>query len=143
MNKEKYFGSADWVEFSENPVSVLARKDFDAKNIEKAKLSVIGLGFFEGYINGKLISEDRFLPLNTDFHKRELIRKNGVWKEETAHRIYVTEYDVTPLISDGKNSLSYMLGNGWYACTHQERFGDKKLIFSTNSDLAASISTIY
>ncbi|MBR3767839.1 MAG: alpha-L-rhamnosidase N-terminal domain-containing protein [Clostridia bacterium] len=130
MNKEKYFGSADWVEFSENPVSVLARKDFDAKNIEKAKLSVIGLGFFEGYINGKLISEDRFLPLNTDFHKRELIRKNGVWKEETAHRIYVTEYDVTPLISDGKNSLCFMLGNGWYACTHQERFGDKKLIFS-------------
>ncbi|MBR3596591.1 MAG: family 78 glycoside hydrolase catalytic domain [Clostridia bacterium] len=130
MTKEKYFGSAFWVEFPGEPVSVLARKDFSAENVVNARLSVIGLGFFEGYINGRLISEDRFLPLNTDFHKRELKRKNGFWEEETAHRIYVTEYDVTSFINEGKNSLCFMLGNGWYSDTHQEKFGDKKLIFS-------------
>ncbi len=129
MDREKYFSSACWVEFPENPVSVLARKDFEAENTVSAKISVIGLGFFEGYINGKIISEDRFLPLDTDFHKRELKRKNGLWEEETAHRIYVSQYDVTSFIKDGKNSLCFMLGNGWYACTHQEKFGDKKLIF--------------
>lgn len=129
MTKEKYFSSALWVEFPENPVSVLARKDFDSLKTVSAKLSVIGLGFFECCINGKLISEDRFLPLNTDFHKRELRRKNGFWEEETAHRIYVTEYDVTSFINEGKNSLCFMLGNGWYADTHQEKFGNKKLIF--------------
>ncbi len=130
MDREKYFGTASWVEFPENPVSVLARKDFTAENVKKAEISVIGLGFFEGYINAKPISEDKFLPLNTDFHKRELQRKNGLWGEVTAHRIYVSRYDVTSLIKDGKNSLCFMLGNGWYACTHQEKFGDKKLIFS-------------
>lgn len=130
MTKEKYFGSALWLEFDNDAVSVLARKDFIAKNIKKAELSVIGLGFFEGYINGKLISEDRFLPLNTDFHKRQLMRKNGPFKEETAHRIYVCQYNVTELIKEGKNSLCFMIGNGWYACTHQEKFGSKKLIFS-------------
>ena len=130
MTKEKYFGSADWVEFPENPVSVLARKEFKSRDTVSAQLSVIGLGFFEGYLNGERISSDRFLPLNTDFHKRELIRKNGLWEEETAHRIYVTRYDVTQLIKEGMNSLCFMLGNGWYACTHQERFGNKKLIFS-------------
>ena len=129
MVREKYFGSALWVDFPQDPVSVLARKDFDAENTVSAELSVIGLGFFECYINGKIISQDRFLPLNTDFHKRVLKRKNGLWNEETSHRIYVSRYDVTSFIKDGKNSLCFMLGNGWCADTHQEKFGDKKLIF--------------
>lgn len=130
MTKERYFGSASWVSFENEPVSVLARKDFSASDFVKAELFVIGLGFFEGYINGKIISEDKFLPLNTDFHKRELMRKNGPFSEETAHRIYVSRYDVTSLVHTGKNCLCFMLGNGWYACTHQEKFGNKKLIFS-------------
>lgn len=129
MNKEKYFGDASWITFPENPVSVLARKDFDAENVIHAEICVIGLGFFEGYINGSLISDDKFLPLDTDFHKRALMRKHGPWQEETAHRIYVTRYDVTSFIKNGRNSICFMLGNGWYACTRQERFGDKKLIF--------------
>lgn len=129
MNREKYFKAASWIEFPTDPVSVLARKDFVSDNTVSARLAVIGLGFFEGYINGKIISEDKFLPLNTDFHKRELVRKNGMWEEETAHRVYVTEYDVTELINEGINSLCFMLGNGWYSDTHQEKFGSKKLIF--------------
>ena len=115
MTKEKYFGSASWVTFPESFASVLARKDFKAKNIVKAELSVIGLGFFEGYINGRLISEDRFLPLNTEFHKRTLTRAYGIWPEELAYRIYVTQYDVTGLIKSGKNCICFMLGDGWYS----------------------------
>ena len=137
MTKEKFFGSASWVEFNENFVSVLARKDFVARNTQKAELSVIGLGFFEGYLNGKLISEDRFLPLNTEFHKRTLMREYGVWPEELAYRIYVTQYDVTSFISEGRNCICFMLGNGWYSSCHHENFGTKKLIFSltlTDSD---------
>ncbi len=130
MTKEKYFGSASWVEFPESFASVLARKDFKARNVVKAELSVIGLGFFEGYINGALISEDRFLPLNTEFHKRTLMRDYGVWPEELAYRIYVTRYDVTALINEGRNCICFMLGDGWYSGCHHERFGNKKLIFS-------------
>ncbi len=129
MTKEKYFGAASWVEFNENYVSVLTRKNFSAENTVKAELSVIGLGFFEGYINGKIISEDKFLPLNTEFHKRTLMRSYGVWPEEPAYRIYVTQYDVTPFINEGANCICFMLGNGWYACDHHEKFGTKKLIF--------------
>ena len=137
MTKEKYFGSASWVTFPESFVSVLARKDFKARNIVKAELAVIGLGFFEGYINGKLISEDKFLPLNTEFHKRTLMREYGVWPEELAYRIYVTQYDVTALIKEGRNCICFMIGNGWYSSCHHENFGSKKLIFSvvlTDSD---------
>lgn len=137
MNKEKYFGSACWVEFPEGFASVLARKDFRADDVVSAELFVIGLGFFEGYINGKLISEDRFLPLNTEFHKRTLMREYGVWPEEPAYRIYVTRYDVTKLINRGRNCICFMLGDGWYSGCHHEKFGNKKLIFSivlTDSD---------
>lgn len=143
MTKEKYFGSASWVTFPEGFVSVLTRKDFKAKNVVKAELSVIGLGFFEGYINGKLISEDRFLPLNTEFHKRTLKREYGIWPEELAYRIYVTQYDVTGLIKDGKNCICFMLGNGWYASSHHEKFGNKKLIFSlTLTDSKGNVANI-
>ncbi len=130
MSKEKYFGQAAWVTFPESFASVLARKDFRARNVVKAELSVIGLGFFEGYINGKLISGDRFLPLNTEFHKRTLMREYGVWPEELSYRIYVTQYDVTELVSEGRNCICFMLGDGWYSGCHHEKFGSKKLIFS-------------
>ena len=143
MTKEKYFGSASWVTFPESFASVLARKDFKAKNIVKAELSVIGLGFFEGYINGKLISEDRFLPLNTEFHKRTLTRAYGIWPEELAYRIYVTQYDVTGLIKSGKNCICFMLGDGWYSSCHHENFGTKKLIFSlTLTDSKGCVTSI-
>ena len=143
MTKEKYFGSASWVTFPESFASVLARKDFKAKNIVKAELSVIGLGFFEGYINGKLISEDRFLPLNTEFHKRTLIRAYGIWPEELAYRIYVTQYDVTGLIKSGKNCICFMLGDGWYSSCHHENFGSKKLIFAlTLTDSKGCVTSI-
>lgn len=143
MTKEKYFGSASWVTFPESYASVLARKDFKAKNIVKAELSVIGLGFFEGYINGKLISEDRFLPLNTEFHKRTLSRAYGIWPEELAYRIYVTQYDVTGFIKAGRNCICFMLGDGWYSSCHHENFGSKKLIFSlTLTDSKGCVTNI-
>ena len=143
MTKEKYFGSASWVTFPESFASVLARKDFKAKNIVKAELSVIGLGFFEGYINGRLISEDRFLPLNTEFHKRTLTRAYGIWPEELAYRIYVTQYDVTGLIKSGKNCICFMLGDGWYSSCHHENFGSKKLIFAlTLTDSKGCVTSI-
>ncbi len=143
MTKEKYFGSASWVTFPESYASVLARKDFKAKNIVKAELAVIGLGFFEGYINGKLISEDRFLPLNTEFHKRTLTRAYGIWPEELAYRIYVTQYDVTGFIKAGRNCICFMLGDGWYSSCHHENFGSKKLIFSlTLTDSKGCVTSI-
>lgn len=130
MNREEFFGDALWVEFPEDFASVLARKDFTAKDVLNAQLNVIGLGFFEAYVNGKIVSEDKFLPLNTDFHKRTLMRKYGVRPEETAYRIYVSQYDVTDFLKDGKNSICFMLGDGWYAGCHHEKYGNKKLIFS-------------
>ena len=130
MTRQDMFGAAQWLAFSPDAVSVHARKTFSVgSDFAQAKLTLIGLGFFEAYLNGKPVSEDRFLPLNTDFHARSLQRKNGPFAEVTHHRIYASEFDVTALLTAGDNCLSVMLGNGWYADEYQEKFGEKKLIF--------------
>ena len=130
MTRQDIFGAAEWVAFSEDAVSVHARKVFAVgSGIKKAEIAIIGLGFFELYLNGKKVSDDRFLPLNTDFHERNLTREDGPFKERTHHRVYATKYDVTGLLSGGENCLAVMLGNGWYADEYQEKFGEKKLIF--------------
>ena len=130
MNCSEIFGAAEWVSFEEDAVSVNARKAFSV-NAEAAgaEITIIGLGFFELYLNGKKVSEDLFLPLNTDFHARELMREDGPFAERTRHRIYATRYNVKEYLRTGKNCLGVMLGNGWYADEHQEKFGEKKLIF--------------
>ena len=130
MTQNEIFGTAEWVTFAPEAVSVNARKTFSVGSpLSKATLTVIGLGFFEACLNGQPVSEDRFLPLNTDFHARVLQRKNGPFTEVTHHRIYACEYDVTNLLTIGENCLAVMLGNGWYADGYQEKFGEKKLIF--------------
>ena len=130
MERKDIFGSAEWVCFDGCAVSVNARKTiFVGGAIEKAEIAVIGLGFFELYLNGKKVSDDLFLPLNTDFHARQLMREDGPFAEVTHHRIYATQYDVTGFLTGGENCLGVMLGNGWYADEHQEKFGEKKLIF--------------
>lgn len=130
MEQREIFGAAKWVEFSPEAVSVNARKTFLVnKKIKKAEVTIIGLGFFELYLNGRKVSDDLFLPLNTDYHARNLIRENGPFPEVTHHRVYAVKYDVASFITGGENSLGVMLGDGWYADAHQEKFGDKKLIF--------------
>ncbi len=130
MDRREMFGAARWVAFSENAVSVNARKRFTVgRDVAKAEIVLIGLGFFELYLNGKKVSDDLFLPLNTDFHARRLTRENGPFAEVTGHRVYAARYNATGFVTGGENCLGVMLGNGWYADDHQEKFGEKKLIF--------------
>ena len=130
MTCSEMFGAARWVAFSENAVSVDARKAFTVgQGVLKAEIVLIGLGFFEPYLNGRRISDDWFLPLNTDYHARRMERQDGPFPEQTRHRVYAAKYDVADFLKTGKNCLCVMLGNGWYADAYQERFGEKKLIF--------------
>ena len=128
MKQSDIFRSASWVGFSPDAASVHARKSFFCENTAKAELFILGFGFFDAYINGKPVTEDKFLPLNTDFHDREILIDGKDWGEKTAHRVYACKFDVTGLIADGENVLGVMLGNGWYA-GREHAYGDKKLIF--------------
>ena len=103
----------------------ILRSHFSAGEVRKATLRVLGLGFYHCYINGQEISEDRFLPLSTDFEPRENYPIN---EKVHGHRVYVPEYDVTELIRTGENVLALHFGGGWYTF-EDSRFGDAKAMY--------------
>ena len=81
--------------------AVYLRKSFDIeKPVKEAYLSICGLGYFESRINGEKTGDDILSPAFTEFSKTDM---------------YMT-YDVKKLISQGKNAISVILGNGWYNC---------------------------
>lgn len=79
--------------------TALLRKQFTPeKKVVSARLYVTALGSYEAYLNGKAVSEARLTPGFTDYRKRVL---------------YQT-YDVTSLVTAGRNTLAAMLGAGWH-----------------------------
>lgn len=128
--KEVHFESAEWISAGGEYPAPMFRKSFTVYDIKEAKILIGCFGMFEGYINGKPITYDKFGTLNTDFHERYHITSDGMpFDEKTGHRLYCPEYDVTSLISDGKNTLCFMTGSGWYESNNDYRYGHVKLCF--------------
>ena len=125
---------AKWITHPKARENVLLfEKPFCAKNILSARLVICGLGFFEGYLNGKRIDERFFMPAFTDYEKRDL-QKNGNLLIGNRQRAFAHSYDVTNLLQE-QNVLRVLVGNGYY---HNEdrpeepfvSYGDKKLLFA-------------
>lgn len=130
MTQQEMFGGAKWIGSpEETDGAIFIRKSFDCRDIVSAKLTVIGFGTFVAYMNGKRISDDYFLPLNSEYEKTEF----PIGEELSGYRVYATEYDVTDMLLDGKNTFALHLGAGWYTGAHygiRKIYGGKKAIFS-------------
>jgi len=122
------FGDSKWISASDTELCPIIKKEFSLQGFTKATIDIIGFASFNFYVNGARGSEDLFLPLASDFEYR------GVPKDEiTAHRCYVSHYDITSLLREGNNCLCVMLGDGWYT-GHTGKYkevpyGEKKLCF--------------
>ena len=82
-----------------NDPAPLFRKEFLVeKKIEKARLYITGLGYYEATINGKRVGDHVLDPGWTNYSKR----------------VQYSTYDVTSLLNTNGNSIGIMLGNGWY-----------------------------
>jgi alpha-L-rhamnosidase len=78
------------------------RRAFDlAAPIASARVYVTALGLYELYVNGKRVGSDVLTPGWTNFRKR----------------CYYQAYDVTELVTPGRNAIGAILGDGWY-CGH-------------------------
>lgn len=84
---------------SPEPVAWLRRQFSVPSRISYARLYVTARGVFRLYLNDKLVGLDHFA--------------NG-WTEYTK-RLDTLTYDVTDQLKRGENTLSAMLGTGWYA----------------------------
>lgn len=95
--------------------STAARKVFELedKDIVRARMYLIGLGYHEFYVNGEKVSDEYLAPSNAD-HTRS---------------VYYKTYDMTPYLKKGeKNALAIELGYGW--------FGKKTFLFQMFVDYA-------
>jgi alpha-L-rhamnosidase len=86
----------------------LFRKEFSAnKKIISARLYVSGVGYYEACLNGKKIGDHVLDPGFTTY------------KKEVLYAVY----DISPMITTGKNVAGFMLGNGWYNPLPMRLFG--------------------
>lgn len=83
--------------FTDTPAPLFRRK-FKLADCKNARLSVVGLGYARFYLNGKEITEDKFISPVSDYTK-------NVW--------YNT-YDVTDLLCEGENVAAVICGNGFF-----------------------------
>jgi alpha-L-rhamnosidase len=90
------------------------RREFSLdQNPVSARLYITALGLYEAYLNGARVGDDHFTPGWTDYKKR----------------VQYQVYDVTALLTTGKNVLGAILGDGWYtghvAYRDREVYGDR------------------
>ena len=74
------------------------RKTIFVENVVKARLYAAARGVYEGCLNGRRIGDFILAPGHTDYRKR----------------IQYQTYDVTGLLFDGENELTFQLADGWY-----------------------------
>jgi len=96
------------------------RRTIEIQNtISSARLYVTALGSYRVFLNGKRISSDLLTPEFTDYRKRVL---------------YQT-YDVTEYFNSGKNQISALLGDGWYAgrvgSLPRQHYGEQPQLLAT------------
>lgn len=121
---------AKWISTGGTCNTPLIRGRLKLPQIKKATITVAGLGIYELYINGKKVSEDLFLPLSTDYTERTNITYGTQpFHEEFRHRLYCPVYDITACLTEGDNTVCFMMGPGWYELPW-DGYGTIKLCYS-------------
>lgn len=79
-------------------VPVFCRRFEVTKELKSATLAITAHGLYEARLNGKTVTDNRFMPGLTSYY----------------HRIQVQEYDVTELLCPGENIWTTTVGDGWW-----------------------------
>lgn len=137
MKFSEVFGDAKWIMADSPETFPVIRKNFEISGeVKKASIDIVGFGTFVFYLNGKLGTEDLFLPLNSDFEERDF-----PIGEVLSKRVYVPKYDITALLKKGKNTLSVLLGNGWYNGNYSDKkYGDMKACYRISVETDNGVS---
>ena len=100
MGMENWQGAwiSDSREVALKPAPYFRKEVVLAKKVASARAYVAVGGLFELYVNGKKVGDHRLDPMYTRFDRRTL---------------YVT-HDITSCLTEGKNAIGILLGNGWY-----------------------------
>ena len=119
MNQTEMFGTAKWIDCPGGTEAPIFTKTFLADEKENAEIIICGLGFFELKINGRKVGNDILAPGASTYSKRDISKFIYPLNDEMSFRTYVMRYDVTDYLISGENTLTVMLGGGYY---HQELY---------------------
>lgn len=128
--KEPFF--AKWIsakKAGKNTVEAsYLRKEFDVSgDVESAYLTICGLGYFESFVNGKKTGDDILSPAFTAYDKDDMYM----------------QYDIKDLITNGKNAIGVVLGNGFYNSFTADRWADENATWRNFSKLISEIKITY
>lgn len=102
-----------WITATESDSPIILKSFKCNKENKKILIRICGLGFFEAFLNGKRISEDKYVPAWSDYEPRDNRRILYPINDTFTHRVYYLEYDISE-ITEEDNLLEVHLGNGWY-----------------------------
>lgn len=129
LNKDDW--KAKWIEapYTEDTISRPAqyfRKEFtNTKKIVFAAAYITSHGMYEAYINGKRVGNYYLTPGWTSYNKR----------------LQYQVYDVTSLLTNGKNAVGAVIGNGWYR--GYLAWNDNKNIYGKRLALLFQLAIVY
>ena len=125
MVKNFVFGGAKWMGAPEEYDAVFMRRQFDIRNkpIKKATVTYTSLGFSEPFVNGKKLTDYKFIPAWSNYQNRDTSVCDYPIFDEMRARIYYLSFDITDVISHGENVFCLHIGNGWYRQKDQHAEG--------------------
>jgi len=108
--------TAEWIESGiEGCESPILKTEFTVSGeIEKARLYIVGLGYYIPKINGEKIDDDLLKPAWSDFSERNMSHLIYPYDDGAVKSVLYETDDVTNFIKEGQNTLEVTLGNGWY-----------------------------
>ena len=139
MNFSELFGNAQWVTCDSSCTSPVIKGGFFIEEPKKAEITICGLGFFRLWINGREVSKDKFVPVNSQYCKRDLTAFEYPILDELSYRTYAVRYDISKFVVDGKNDIRVILGCGWFAQQKRSaegfaKYGDIKLCYKIDTE---------
>ncbi len=117
------------------PIFPVLRGKFYTKSGDCVCLRVVGLGFFHCYVNGREVTDQKYLPLSTDYEPRE---NYPTYEILFGHRLYVPEFDITPFVNEGENTIAIHFGGGWYTFEYGG-YGFPKAIYAVKAENGTDI----
>lgn len=104
------------------------RKTFSIENtVKSAKITICGLGFYELYINGGRITKGHLAP----------------YISNPDDILYYDEYEINSLLSNGKNAIGIMLGNGMLNCIGGTVWQMEQAVYRSAPKVALSLEITY
>lgn len=137
----------NWVGAQKDCEAPYFRKTFTLKAWRSAKIAICGLGFYQLYVNGYRVGKNEFVPVTSDYRKRDTSKFLYPVLGEFTYRTYYDVYDIGEYLRAGKNVIAVALGNGWYN-QHQRQieayapFGTPRLTFRLDIAGEESLSVV-